>query len=190
MRKMAVYCGAYSGGPVYEQAARELGEWLVANQFELVYGGGGVGLMKTLAEAVLSAGGTVHGVMPENLYARGAALAGLQNLEVVSDMAARKKRMLALADACVARPGGAGTLEEISEAFSWARVGDNASPCAFYNVAHYYDSLATFYDQMVEKGFLSAADRSKLLFTADLSALGQFIDHYTPPVLRTYPKQG
>ncbi|KRN22183.1 TIGR00730 family Rossman fold protein [Lacticaseibacillus camelliae] len=190
MKKMAIYCGAYSGQPVYEQAARDLGAWLVANQFELVYGGGGVGLMRTLAESVLAAGGVVHGVMPANLYARGAGLAGLKDLEVVPDMAARKKRMLALADACVALPGGAGTLEEISEAFSWARVGDNASPCAFYNVNHYYDGLAAFYDHMVAEGFLTAADRSKLLFTADLTELGHFIDSYTPPRLRTYPKQG
>lgn len=188
MKKMAVYCGAYSGKPVYERATQELGTWLVANHFELVYGGGGVGLMRLLAESVLAAGGTVHGVMPQNLYARGAGLAGLDDFEVVPDMAARKKRMLTLADACVALPGGAGTLEEISEAFSWARVGDNASPCAFYNVAHYYDSLAAFYDQMVTEGFLSAADRGKLLFTADLAELGDFIDTYTPPVLRTYPK--
>ncbi|WP_173581566.1 LOG family protein, partial [Lacticaseibacillus camelliae] len=87
-------------------------------------------------------------------------------------------------------PGGAGTLEEISEAFSWARVGDNASPCAFYNVNHYYDAWPPFTITWWRKVFLTAADRSKLLFTADLTELGHFIDSYTPPRLRTYPKQG
>lgn len=186
MKKIAVYCGAYSGQPVYEQAARQVGEWLVAHGYALVYGGGGVGLMKTLGQTVLAAGGTVYGVMPANLYKRGAALPALPHLEIVADMAARKKRMLELADVCLALPGGAGTLEEISEAFSWARVGDNASPCAFYNVAHYYDLLAAFYDHMVATGFLTAADRQKLLFTADLDALAPFIASYRAPQLRKY----
>lgn len=186
MKKMAVYCGAYAGQPGYEQAAREVGQWLVAHDYALVYGGGGVGLMKTLADTVLDAGGIVYGIMPENLYQRGAAMAGLAHLEVVPNMAVRKQRMLDLADVCLALPGGAGTLEEISEAFSWARVGDNANPCAVYNVNHYYDQLAAFYDHMVATGFLSMADRRKLLFASTLDQLAPFIASYRPPTLRRY----
>ncbi|MCI1894718.1 MAG: TIGR00730 family Rossman fold protein [Lactobacillus sp.] len=187
MKNMAVYCGAYAGADQrFTQAAQALGQWLVAHDYALVYGGGGVGLMHEIATSVLAAGGTVTGIMPENLVARGAAMPGLTHFETVPDMAVRKARMLALADVCVALPGGVGTLEEISEAFSWARVGDNASPCIFFNVNGYYDRLAAFFDQMVMDGFLSAADRSKVLFTSDFNEMAQFIAEYQPPKVRQY----
>ncbi|WP_218841928.1 TIGR00730 family Rossman fold protein [Lacticaseibacillus absianus] len=188
--KIAVFCGASAGNAsIYTAAAEHLGRWLVAYGHTLVYGGGGVGLMGILGRTVLANGGQVIGIMPTNLYARGAALAGLE-VQQVPDMAIRKQRMLALAEGCIALPGGPGTLEEITEAFSWARIGDNASPCAFYNVAGYWDPLAQMFDRMVEADFLTAADRRKLCFAAHLTPIAAFMRAYTPPAIRTYPTAG
>lgn len=186
IKKIAIYCGAATGNlPVYQQAATELGQYLAHHQLELVYGGGSVGLMAVLADAVIAAGGKVHGVMPKNLVKRGAAADNITDLTVVDNMATRKQKMLTMADGCIALPGGPGTLEEIVEAYSWARVGDNNNPCAFYNVNHYYDPLKTLFDQMVQQGFLTAEHRSKLLFADTLPEIFNFMKTYTPPTIRT-----
>ncbi|WP_057769051.1 TIGR00730 family Rossman fold protein [Lactobacillus selangorensis] len=188
MKKIAVYCGASSGNdPVYTKAAQNLGAYLASHQLELIYGGGGFGLMGALAKEVLAKGGVVHGIIPKVLYDRGAALDGLTDLEVVADMATRKQRMLTEADGCLALPGGPGTLEEISEAFSWARIGENNAPCAFFNVMGYYNPLAQMFDQMTAKGFLTVADRQKLCFSDSLTAIFTFMKTYIPPEIRTYP---
>lgn len=184
--KIAVYCGAATGNlPVYQEAATHLGHYLADHQLELVYGGGRVGLMSALANTVIKAGGKVHGIMPKELVARGAAATNITDLTVVDNMSLRKQQMLELADGCIALPGGPGTLEEIVEAYSWARIGDNPNPCAFYNVNHYYDSLAAFFDQMVQQGFLTAEHREKLLFSNSLSDIFDFMNSYTPPTIRT-----
>ncbi len=186
IQKIAVYCGAATGNSaIYQKAAAELGQYLADHQLELVYGGGSVGLMAVLANAVIAAGGKVHGVMPKNLVARGAAANNITDITVVDNMATRKQKMLTMADGCIALPGGPGTLEEITEAYSWARIGDNNNPCVFYNINHYYDPLRAFFDQMVQQGFLSAEHRSKLLFAATLPAIFEFMKNYTPPTVRT-----
>lgn len=185
-QKIAVYCGAATGhSPVYIKAATHLGQYLAEHQLELVYGGGSVGLMAVLANAVMDAGGKVHGVMPKELVDRGAAAMNITDLTVVANMAIRKQTMLDMANGCIALPGGPGTLEEIIEAYSWARIGDNANPCAFYNVNHYYDPLKTMFDQMVQQGFLTAEHRSKVLFADDLPEIFNFMADYTPPTIRT-----
>ncbi|MBM7616528.1 uncharacterized protein (TIGR00730 family) [Weissella uvarum] len=187
MKKIAVYCGATTGNdPKYEQATHELGIWLANNQFDLVYGGGGVGLMGLLAQTVLDNGGHVHGIMPQNLYDRGAAYNGLTSLEIVPDMSIRKQKMLEQSDACLALPGGPGTLEEIIEAFSWARIGDNENPCLLYNVAGYYNPLKQLLEEMVEKAFLTESDFQKLGFITQLDEIIPFIDAYIPPAVRQY----
>lgn len=187
MHKIAVYCGAATGkDPVYEQAATELGHYLATHQLDLVYGGGSFGLMGILARQVLKDGGHVYGVMPRELVDRGAAFNALTDLQIVPDMATRKQTMLTLADGCLALPGGPGTLEEIVEAFSWARLGDNTNPCAFYNVNHYYDPLQRFFDDMVTNGFLTPTDRQKLCFADSLDTILTFMTDYQPPQIRTY----
>ncbi|MFD1319313.1 LOG family protein [Loigolactobacillus zhaoyuanensis] len=189
MQKIAVYCGAAPGNdPAYQAATVQLADWLVANHLELVYGGGGVGLMGLLANEVLDAGGQVHGVMAQELAERGAALTRLTDLKIVANMAVRKQTMLTLADGCIALPGGPGTLEEIIEAFSWARIGDNTNPCVFYNVAGYYDPLKQMFDDMTQKEFLTTTDRQKLLFTDSLAEILKFMNSYVPPKVRTYPQ--
>ncbi|MCC7666932.1 TIGR00730 family Rossman fold protein [Liquorilactobacillus satsumensis] len=191
MKKIAVYCGASTGNdPVYQKATLKLGSYLANHDLELVYGGGGVGLMGLLANEVLNAGGKVHGVMPKELVARGAAFSKLTDLKVVENMALRKQTMLSLADACLALPGGPGTLEEIIEAFSWARLGDNPNPCVFYNVQGYYDPLKAMFDEMTAKDFLTVTDRKKLLFSDSLTEIFDFMAAYVPPEIRTYSKAG
>ncbi|WP_089108421.1 TIGR00730 family Rossman fold protein [Secundilactobacillus mixtipabuli] len=186
MSKIAVYCGAATGNlPVYQEAATRLGHYLADHQLELVYGGGRVGLMHVLANTVIKAGGKVHGIMPKELVARGAAATNITDLTVVDSMSLRKQQMLELADGCIALPGGPGTLEEIVEAYSWARIGDNPNPCVFYNVNHYYDPLAAFFDQMVQQGFLTTEHREKLLFSNSLNEIFDFMNSYTPPTIRT-----
>lgn len=186
IQKIAVYCGAATGNlPVYVKAATDLGRYLADHQLELVYGGGSVGLMAVLANTVIGAGGNVHGVMPKKLVDRGAAATNITDLTVVDNMSIRKQTMLDMADGCIALPGGPGTLEEIIEAYSWARIGDNPNPCALYNVNHYYDPLKTMFDQMVQQGFLTAEHRSKLLFADNLPEIFDFMNRYTPPTIRT-----
>lgn len=185
-KKIAVYCGASAGNlAIYHQAAQELGHYLATHHLELIYGGSRVGLMATLASTVLDDGGTVHGVITQELVDRGAAAQNLSELTIVPDMSQRKQTMLSLADGCIALPGGPGTLEEIIEAFSWARLGDNPNPCAFFNVNHYYDPLANLFDQMVQQGFLTSEHRTKLLFADQLPTIFNFMASYTPPTIRT-----
>lgn len=184
---IAVFCGAATGtSPEYEGAARTIAHWLTKRHATLVYGGGRFGLMGILAQTVLADGGRVIGIMPQNLYDRGSAMPGLSALHVVADMAIRKQQMLQTADVCLALPGGPGTLEEISEAFSWARIGDNNSPCILFNQSGYYEPLAAMFDTMVANGFLTATDRAKLLFSASLTEIDQFIANYQPPEVRSY----
>lgn len=187
MAKLAVYCGAASGfSPLFEQATKQLGKWMVENNLELIYGGGKYGLMGTLAQTVSDYGGKVHGIVPEVLYDRQITFDRLTDLKVVGDMSERKKEMLASADASLALPGGPGTLEEISQAFSWARIGENPTPSIIYNVADFYAPLEQMYDAMVTNGFLTKVDRQKLLFSESLSQILAFMHGYTPPEIRTY----
>ncbi|MGF3076372.1 TIGR00730 family Rossman fold protein [Facklamia sp. P12955] len=161
--KIAVYCGASHGNrTVYTQAAIAFGEWIATNNYELIYGGGKVGLMGDIANSVLSHGGKVTGVMPQFLLDREIAHQGLSDLVVVESMAQRKQKMLDLSDVCVALPGGPGTLEEIVEAISWSRVGQNTNPCIFMNVNGYYNGLQKVYQQMVEEGFLLTEDYKQI----------------------------
>ncbi|MTV82581.1 TIGR00730 family Rossman fold protein [Secundilactobacillus folii] len=186
LKRIAAYCGASTGNQViYQRSTIKLGHFLAAHNFELVYGGGGVGLMGVLAQTVIGDGGVVHGIMPKELAARGASDHHLTKLTIVDNMSERKRLMMNLADGCLAIPGGPGTLEEISEAFSWARIGDNVNPCALFNVNHYFDPLATFFDQMVAQGFLTAEHRSKLLFSDNLNSIFKFMETYTAPTIRT-----
>lgn len=187
MKKIAVFCGAAEGeSPHYTAAAQQLGQYLAKHQMGLVYGGGKYGLMGQIATAVLESGGYVEGIIPQNLADRGASYSAISKLEVVENMPVRKQRMMELADGFVALPGRPGTLEEIAEVYSWSLIGENAKPCALYNVAHYYDALQEFYDRMVKNGFLAKPAREKLLFSDSLDEIFQFINSYTPPAIRRY----
>ncbi|WP_114602751.1 TIGR00730 family Rossman fold protein [Staphylococcus sp. EZ-P03] len=182
-----VYCGASEGkNEIYRQAAQQLGEWMAQKGYGLVYGGGNIGLMGKLADTIKQHKGHVIGVMPKFLEEKEIAHQGLDELIIVDTMAERKAAMLEKGDVCIALPGGPGTLEEITEMVSWARIGQNDNPCIFFNVSGYYDKMAAFYDQMVEEGFVSQADRDLILFTDDFDALEDFIHHYEAPHARKY----
>lgn len=182
-----VYCGANTGTkPIFEQTAKKLGEWIVENQHTLVYGGGRSGLMGTIADCVVQKKGKVIGVMPKFLIDREIAHSQLSEMYVVDSMSERKQKMLDLGDVCIALPGGPGTLEEITEAISWSRIGKNANPCILFDENGFYKPLRDLYDKMVENGFLTKADRDKILFSNSLAEMNQFINAYTPPEIRKY----
>ncbi|RDF10873.1 TIGR00730 family Rossman fold protein [Haemophilus paraphrohaemolyticus] len=184
---ITVYCGASLGNKeVYQQATKKLGKWIAQKQHQLVYGGGAAGLMGLIANTVLENGGKVIGIIPEFLKERELAHSNLTELVVVQMMTERKKRMFDLANAFIALPGGPGTLEEISEVISWARIGQNPNPCILFNENGYFDSLRNFYDRMVQDGFLTQLDRDKILFSNDLVEIETFIQHYQAPSIRTY----
>nr|WP_049161070.1 TIGR00730 family Rossman fold protein [Micrococcus luteus] len=162
-----VFTGARDGvDPRHRTTARDLGKALAKDQITLVYGGGKVGLMGALAESAMSAGGRVVGVMPEHLVAREIAHPGLTDLHVVASMHERKQTMADLADAFIALPGGAGTLEELFEAWTWQQLGLHTKPIALID-ADYWASLIAMVDHMVAEGFVRAEDRDTLIVAAD-----------------------
>ncbi|WP_152656650.1 TIGR00730 family Rossman fold protein [Oceanobacillus sp. CFH 90083] len=184
---IAIYCGASLGiDPAYQEAAKRVGKWIAEKRNTLVYGGGKAGLMGVVADEVLANQGEVIGVIPEFLVERELSHPHLTTLEIVDSMTVRKNKMIALGDCYIALPGGPGTLEEITEVVSWARVGQNNNPCILFNQNGYYDSLARFYDDMVENGFLSKQDRERILFSDSLEEIEAFISNYTPPGVRQY----
>jgi len=169
MRRLAVYCGANSGvNPQFSEAAKALGCEMAARDIGLVYGGGKLGLMGVIADAVLEAGGEVHGVIPEALVDLEVAHRGLTELHIVTSMHERKAKMTDLCDGFVAMPGGIGTLDELFEAWSWNALGYHAKPFLLLNVAGFWDSMISFIDQVVANGFISPARREHLLIAIDI----------------------
>lgn len=170
--RLCVYCGSSLGHKEqYRQAAAAFGEQLARAEIELVFGGGHIGLMGILADAVLAAGGSAIGVIPQALVDRELAHGGLTALHIVGSMHERKALMAELSDGFVALPGGAGTLDETFEQWTWAQLGIHAKPCAFLNVAGYFDPLRTMVERMVSEGFLSPEDAAITCFEADAEAL-------------------
>lgn len=187
--KITVYCGASLGNDkIYREVTVNFGKWIAKNKHSLVYGGGGGGLMGLIADTVMKEGGEVTGIIPHFLAERELAHEGITKLIKVETMVERKKLLLELGEVCVALPGGPGTLEEITEVISWARIGKNDNPCIFFNVNGYYDDIKNMYDKMVKNGFLTKEDREKILFTDSYEELENFIKNYTPPNIRKYEK--
>ena len=157
---ICVFCGANAGtAQLYSSLAVQFGQTLVQNGMGLVYGGASVGLMGILADTVLAAGGQVIGVIPQGLVEKEVAHKHLTRQIVTSSLAERKARMLELSDAFVTLPGGAGTLDELSELWTAALLGLHAKPIGILNADGYFDLLLRFFDQVVSAGFLSAAGR-------------------------------
>ncbi|QGZ61021.1 LOG family protein [Paraburkholderia acidisoli] len=155
MKAVCVYCGSsFGANPLYTEAAQAFGRALVAQDLALVYGGGKVGLMGVIADTVMQHGGRAIGVIPELLVDKEVGHAGLTELHVVPDMHHRKKMMADLADAFVAMPGGAGTLEELFEVYTWAQLGYHRKPVGVLNIGGFYDPLMTMLDHTVREGFM------------------------------------
>lgn len=160
---VCVYCGSRHGAlPAYAEAATALGRAIGERGWQLVYGGGNVGLMGTVADAVLAAGGRVVGVIPESLMRREVGHAGLHELHVVPTMHVRKQMMAERADAFVALPGGIGTLEELYEVWTWRQLGYHDQPIGLLNTGGYYDALLAFMRHSVDQGFLAEAQHTVL----------------------------
>ena len=172
MRSVCIYCGSSAGDrPGYVDLAREAGRLLAARGLTLVYGGGRVGLMGVVADAVLAGGGEAIGVIPQRLVDAEVAHLGLTRLEVVESMHARKARMAELADAFVALPGGFGTLDELFEILTWAQLGLHGKPCGLLDVDGYYSPLVAWADQAVARGFVRPVHRALLMVDADMGTL-------------------
>lgn len=179
--RVALFAGSGEGMPRHRDAVAALATTLAGEGHEIVYGGGRVGLMGLLADSALTGGGAVIGVMPRHLVSREIAHTALTRLEVVDDMHQRKARMMALADAFVALPGGAGTLEEIFEAWTWGQLGLHAKPCALYNIDGFYSSLLEQLDGMGASGYLGGQYRSSLGACDTPEALLIFLATYKHP---------
>ncbi len=160
---VCVYCGSRHGtNPAYTAAARALGHAIGKRGWQLVYGGGKVGLMGEVADATLAAGGRVVGVIPESLKVREVGHDGLHELHVVPTMHLRKQMMAERAQVFIALPGGIGTLEELYEVWTWRQLGYHDQPIGLLNVDGYYDALLRFMAGTVEQGFLSAQQHAVL----------------------------
>lgn len=160
MKRICVYCGSSDGNnPAYQEQARELGRKMGEQGIGLVYGGASIGLMGTVADAVLAGDGEVHGVIPETLVKKEVAHRGLTRLHVTRTMHERKALMASLSDAFIALPGGFGTFEELFETITWLQLGIHQSPLVVLNSDGYYDPLITFIDQAVDHGFIKVANR-------------------------------
>jgi uncharacterized protein (TIGR00730 family) len=174
MKRLAVYCGA-SGGvdPAIAEAARALGKEMARRGIGLVYGGGRLGLMGIVADAVIAGGGETYGVIPQALIDLEVAHTGLTEIHVVTTMHERKAKMTELTDAFVALPGGIGTFDELFEAWTWNALGYHAKPFCLLNVSGFWDGLLTFLDHTTASGFMSPARRAQLLVAGEV---GEAID--------------
>lgn len=195
MNRVCIFCGASPGRRAeYRSAAAAMGRLLAERGLELVYGGGNVGLMGVIADACLSAGGSVIGVIPESLVGRevaGRAVehGGLTRLEVVDSMHARKARMAELADGFIALPGGFGTFEELFEILTWAQLGFHRKPIGLLDVAGYYDPLLALCDRALAEGFLSPGNRELLLARTDPAALLDAFSAFQPEPVRPWIRE-
>ena len=174
--KICIFTGSRRGVlPEYADMAKQLARELVARGYGLVYGGGKIGLMGVIADAVLDLRGHVTGVIPNSLVSKEVAHRGLTNLRVVNSMHERKALMAELADGFIAMPGGIGTMEEFFEVLSWAQLGLHEKPCGLLNVSGYYDCLIEFIDHAVAQDFIKPKDRALLMVESEP---GKLLDRF------------
>jgi len=183
MKRVCVFCGSSPGARLeYARAAKHLGALLARKGIGLVFGGGKVGMMGRLAQAVLDGGGEVIGVIPRDLHDKKVAFTGLEDLRVVGTMHERKATMAELADGFMALPGGLGTLEEIFEILTWAQLGMHGKPCGLLDVCGYFTPLLAFLDRVVAEGFLDAAHRAAIMTAEHPEELLRQFEAYRPAI--------
>ncbi|RZQ62689.1 TIGR00730 family Rossman fold protein [Amycolatopsis suaedae] len=184
LRAVCVFCGSAKGtGTHYAERAAAVGRLLAERELTLVYGGAHVGTMGVLADATLAAGGEVVGVIPRHLQDAEVAHTGLTKLHVVETMHERKAMMADLSDAFLALPGGAGTLEELFEVWTWAQLGLHGKPVGLVDTAGYFGQLVAFADHMVDEGFLRPQHREMLAVHPDPAVLLERFASYVPPAV-------
>ncbi|KGX86590.1 LOG family protein [Pontibacillus litoralis] len=174
MNRIAVFCGSRLGNhDAYKQGAIALGKALAEQGITLVYGGSSVGLMGVLADTVLENGGEAIGVIPNKLVEREVAHHNLTELHVVETMHKRKAKMAELSDAFITMPGGAGTMEEFFEVYTWAQIGIHNKPIGLLNVNQYYTPLISLFDHMVQEKFLTQDNRNMAILEENVEVLLQ-----------------
>ena len=182
MKSIAVFCGSAMGNSKnFKEQAQALGESIANRGITLVYGGGRAGLMGVVADSALNAGGTVIGVIPQNLVDAELAHPLLTELHVVKNMHERKTKMSDLADAFIALPGGVGTLEEIFEQLTWGQLCLHQKPCAFLNIHGFYDELLNFLMKTTEAGFTQSRFTDALIFSSSIEEVLDAVEHYHAP---------
>jgi uncharacterized protein (TIGR00730 family) len=182
LRSVCVFCGSANGASgAYLAATHALAREAARRGVRIVYGGASVGLMGALADAALTSGGEVVGVIPRALVDREIAHTGLTRLHVVETMHERKATMAELADAFIALPGGLGTLEELFEVWTWGYLGLHAKPYGLLNVDGYYEPLIQFLDHARDQGFIRAAQREMLAVDPDpITLLDKVVGPWVP----------
>jgi len=179
MKSICVYAGSAAGNKSeYTEKAKDLGYSIADKGFSMVYGGGSNGLMGVTADAALSKGAKVTGIITEQLDAIEVGHKGLTNLEIVSSMHERKSRMAELSDVIISLPGGVGTWEELFEALAWNQLGFYSKPIILFNVDGYYSSLYQFSKEAVEEGFLPVSTFDELFISEDLEEIYNFISSF------------
>jgi uncharacterized protein (TIGR00730 family) len=185
--RICVFCGSSTGGdPVYLTVAKQVGELLAGQGIGVVYGGGDVGLMGAVADAAISAGGEVIGVIPRSLEAKEVAHRGVTELHVVGSMHERKALMAELSDGFIALPGGLGTLDEFFEIATWGQLGLHAKPFALLNVGGFYDHLIAFLDHCVDEGFVRPANRASIIVECEAERVLERMREYRRPHVRKW----
>jgi uncharacterized protein (TIGR00730 family) len=181
---ICVFCASSPGAdPRYVAAAQTFGALLARSGRRIVYGGGNTGLMGALADAALSAGGEIIGVMPGHLVDREVAHRGLTRLDVVASMHERKARLAEMADAFIALPGGLGTLEEFTEVWTWGQLGLHRKPYGLLDVGGYYQALLAFLDHAVRERFVRPEHRAMVCVADDPESLLTAMEAAPPPAL-------
>jgi uncharacterized protein (TIGR00730 family) len=187
VRRICVFSGSSTGtNAAHRRTTIALAQVLAARRLELVYGGGCVGLMGVLADAMLAAGGRVIGVIPRTLMQREVGHRGLTELKVVESMHERKAEMVALSDGFIALPGGFGTLDEMFEALTWAQLGVHSHPCGVLNSDGFFDALFAYLDRAVAEGFVRAEHRTMWLADDDPGRLLDRFADYRAPVIEKW----
>ena len=181
IKRICVFCGSNHGArSAYTDAAQQLGKALVSQGMGLVYGGGSIGMMTVVADAVLKEKGEVIGVIPHALSSKEFAHNGLTELHLVSSMHERKAMMAELSDAFIAMPGGFGTLDEFFEIITWAQLGLHTKPIGLLNVGGYFDLLLKFVDYMQRERFISTEHRQLIITSHDPEELLSALIRYKP----------
>ncbi|BAF26782.1 probable cytokinin riboside 5'-monophosphate phosphoribohydrolase LOGL10 [Oryza sativa Japonica Group] len=180
-KRICVFCGSSQGKKrSYHDAAIELGNELVARSIDLVYGGGSIGLMGLVSQAVFDGGRHVIGVIPKTLMTPEISGETVGEVRPVADMHQRKAEMARQSDAFIALPGGYGTLEELLEVITWAQLGIHHKPVGLLNVDGYYNSLLTFIDKAVEEGFINTSARRIIVMAPTAEELMDKLEEYVP----------
>jgi uncharacterized protein (TIGR00730 family) len=180
MKSLCIFCGAnFNGDPILKQTVDQLAEIMVNRNMTLVFGGGKVGVMGLLAEAMIRRGGKTTGVIPQFLMDKEVGHAGLTELHIVENMHQRKQLMSDLCDGIIMLPGGFGTLEEFFEVLTWLQLGLHNKPTGILNVNGFYDLLLQQMDVMVEQQFLKPANRKLVLTSGDAIELVSLMENFS-----------